>query len=44
MVSISKDEQIKDVKEKCFNLWNHLINFYSFGRCGYDCSLSLEGG
>lgn len=25
-----------------FNLWNHLLNFYSFARTGYDTSLSLS--
>ena len=25
-----------------FNVWNHLLNFYSFARTGYDTSLSLE--
>lgn len=25
-----------------FNLWNNLINFYTFGRTGYDTELSLE--
>ncbi len=27
---------------ECFNHWNHLVNFYTFGRTGYDTSLSLE--
>ena len=27
---------------ECFNLWNHLLNFYSFARTGYDVSLSLS--
>lgn len=27
---------------ECFNLWNHLMNFYTFGRTGYDTSLSFE--
>ena len=25
-----------------FNLWNNLLNFYCFGRTGYDTELSLE--
>lgn len=25
-----------------FHLWNHLVNFYCFGRSGYDNTLSLE--
>ena len=25
-----------------FNLWNHLLNFYTFGRTGYDTSLSVK--
>jgi len=25
-----------------FNHWNHLLNFYTFGRTGYDASLSVE--
>ncbi|MBE6630254.1 MAG: DUF4838 domain-containing protein [Ruminococcaceae bacterium] len=25
-----------------FNLWNHLLNFYTFGRTGYDTSLTVE--
>jgi len=27
---------------ECFNLWNHIFNFYSFGRTGYDTSLSMD--
>lgn len=27
---------------ECFNLWNHLVNLYSFGRTGYDNELSFE--
>ncbi len=27
---------------ECFNLWNHLVNLYTFGRTAYDVSLSLE--
>lgn len=27
---------------ECFNHWNHLLNFYTFGRTGYDVSLSIE--
>ncbi len=27
---------------ECFNLWNHLFNFYCFARVGYDTSLSME--
>jgi len=27
---------------ECFNLWNHLFNFYTFGRTGYDSELSME--
>lgn len=25
-----------------FNHWNHLLNFYTFGRTGYDASLSVQ--
>ncbi len=27
---------------ECYNMWNHLLNFYSFARTGYDSSLSLS--
>ena len=27
---------------ECFNLWNHLLNFYAFARTGYDTSLTLD--
>lgn len=27
---------------ECFNVWNHLLNFYTFGRTAYDTSLSFE--
>lgn len=27
---------------ECFNIWNNLLNFYCFGRTGYDTDLSLE--
>ncbi len=27
---------------ECFHVWNHLVNFYCFGRTGYDNSLSIE--
>jgi len=27
---------------ECFNLWNYLFNFYSFGRTGYNHDLSME--
>lgn len=27
---------------ECFNLWNHLLNFYTFARTGYDTELSLK--
>ena len=37
-----KDIMGSGTQIECFNLWNHLLNFYSFGRCGYDTSLSLE--
>lgn len=26
---------------ECFNLWNHLLNFYCFARTAYDTSLTL---
>ncbi len=26
---------------ECYNMWNHLLNFYSFARTGYDNSRSL---
>ena len=27
---------------ECFNMWNHIFNFYTFGRTGYDLELSIE--
>lgn len=27
---------------ECFNLWNHLFNFYCFARTAYDTDLSME--
>ncbi len=27
---------------ECFNLWNHIFNFYTFGRTAYDTDLSME--
>lgn len=27
---------------ECFNVWNNLLNFYTFGRTAYDMSLSLK--
>ena len=27
---------------ECFNIWNHLMNLYTFGRTAYDSSLSFE--
>lgn len=27
---------------ECYNIWNHLFNFYTFGRTGYDASLSFD--
>lgn len=27
---------------ECFNLWNHLFNFYTFGRTAYDSGLSMD--
>lgn len=27
---------------ECFNIWNHLLNFYTFARTGYDTEISLE--
>ncbi len=27
---------------ECFNMWNNLFNFYSFGRTQYDTSLDME--
>ena len=27
---------------ECFNLWNHIFNFYCFARTAYDTDLSLE--
>lgn len=26
---------------ECFNMWNHIFNFYTFGRTGYDTELSI---
>ena len=39
---VSKDISGSGTQIECFNLWNHLLNFYSFARVGYDTSLSLE--
>lgn len=27
---------------ECFNLWNNIFNFYTFGRTAFDVSLSME--
>ena len=27
---------------ECFNLWNHIFNFYTFGRTAYDTELTME--
>jgi len=27
---------------ECFNLWNHIVNLYTFGRTSYDTSLTFE--
>jgi len=27
---------------ECFNMWNHLFNFYAFARTAYDTELSME--
>lgn len=27
---------------ECFNIWNHLMNLYTFGRTAYDAKLSFE--
>lgn len=27
---------------ECYNIWNHIFNFYTFGRTAYDSSLSLN--
>ena len=27
---------------ECFNLWNYIFNFYTFGRTGYDTEISFE--
>ncbi len=27
---------------ECFNMWNHIFNFYTFARTAYDTSLSME--
>lgn len=27
---------------ECFHLWNHIFNFYTFGRTAYNCELSME--
>ncbi len=27
---------------ECFNIWNHLMNLYTFGRTAYDASLTFE--
>ncbi|MBR6793593.1 MAG: DUF4838 domain-containing protein [Clostridia bacterium] len=45
--SIWKDFVKKDIagagtQIECFNLWNHLMNLYTFGRTAYDTSLSFE--
>ena len=27
---------------ECYNLWNYIFNFFTFGRTGYDSSITLE--
>lgn len=27
---------------ECFNMWNHIFNFYTFGRTAYDTELTME--
>ena len=39
---IKKDIAGAGTQIECFNLWNHLANLYTFGRTGYDTSLSFE--
>lgn len=39
---IKKDIAGAGTQIECYNLWNHLFNFYAFGRTGYDVSLSVE--
>ena len=39
---IDKDIMGSGTQIECFNLWNHLLNLYSYARTGYDTSLSLK--
>lgn len=39
---IDKDIAGAGTQIECYNMWNHLFNFYTFGRTGYDTSLSVE--
>ena len=27
---------------ECFHLWNHIFNFYTYGRTAYNCELSMD--
>ena len=27
---------------ECFHIWNHIFNFYTFGRTAYNCTLSMD--
>lgn len=39
---VEKDISGSGTQIECFNLWNHLLNFYCFARTGYDTSFSLK--
>ncbi len=39
---IEKDIYGSGTQIECFSLWNHLLNYYSFARTGYDTSITFE--
>lgn len=39
---IAKDIMGAGTQIECFSMWNHLLNYYSFARTGYDTTLTLE--
>ncbi len=39
---IEKDIMGSGTQIECFNMWNHLLNYYAFARIGYDTSINLD--
>ena len=39
---IEKDIMGSGTQIECFNMWNHLLNYYAFARTGYDTTISLD--